>query len=405
MQKRALSLSAYMAWARGAMAGDGFAEDLPERPPGPLIWAHAGGRNRGRALASLCARLCLQRPEVTVVVSGDMPERDGQLPVRLPQDAPTQASTLMRHMRPDVVLWAGQRLRPALLQAARAEGARLIALDASDAMWDSPAPRWLPDPAPATLGLFHRLHANTEAAARRLRRLNVPNGAIRVSGPLTDAAVPLDCEPDLHKEISELLTGRPVWLAAHLRASEAGEILRAHRRAMRLAHRLMLIAVPATDVDFAAIATAIEAEQMRACAWDNGDMPDENTQVLVTEGPEELGLWYRLAPLTFLGGSLVPGVGGTNPFEAAALGTAILYGPNVGRHLAGYSRLVEAGAARIVRDTDSLASAVSHLIAPDQAASMAHAGWDVISSGAALVDEVIAEVTDLLDGDDMTGDG
>ena len=125
-------------------------------------------------------------------------------------------------------------------------------------------------------------------------------------------------------------------------------------------------------------------------------MPDENTQVFVAENPGELGLWYRLAPLSFLGGSLVPGHGGHDPFEAATLGSAILTGPTSGG-IGAYTRLVEAGAARIVRDTDSLAAAVSNLIAPDQAAAMAHAGWDVISAGAALADAVVAELGDLLD--------
>ena len=104
-----------------------------------------------------------------------------------------------------------------------------------------------------------------------------------------------------------------------------------------------------------------------------------------------------MAPLAFLGGSLTAGHGGNDPFEAAALGTAILYGPNVGQHLAAYSLLVEAGAARIVRDADSLTSAVSNLIAPDQAAAMAHAGWDAVTAGAALVDSVIAEIVERLD--------
>ena len=42
----------------------------------------------------------------------------------------------------------------------------------------------------------------------------------------------------------------------------------------------------------------------------------------------ELGLLYRLAPVVFIGGSLIRH-GGQNPIEAAKLGAAILHGPNV----------------------------------------------------------------------------
>ncbi len=69
----------------------------------------------------------------------------------------------------------------------------------------------------------------------------------------------------------------------------------------------------------------------------------------------------------------------------------------MGRHLPSYSRLAEAGAARIVNDVDSLTSAVSQLIAPDRAAAMAHAGWDIVSAGAAMTDMVVDLVLDRID--------
>jgi 3-deoxy-D-manno-octulosonic-acid transferase len=197
--------------------------------------------------------------------------------------------------------------------------------------------------------------------------------------------------------VAETLTGRPVWLAAHLRADEAGDILRAHRQAMRLTHRLLLIIAPATPEDGNSIAQMLESSGLRCIDWDNGDLPEYSTQILLARNDDELGLWYRLAPLAFMGSSLVAGHGGSDPFEAAALGTAILYGPNVGQHLGAYTQLVEAGGARIVRDAESLEAAVQHLIAPDKSAAMAHAGWDVISAGAQLVDMLMAEIGERLD--------
>ena len=55
------------------------------------------------------------------------------------------------------------------------------------------------------------------------------------------------------------------------------------------------------------------------------------------------------------------------------------------------------GAARIISDDLSLGNAVSRLIAPDQAASMAMAAWDVITVGAAATDRVIELVNTALD--------
>lgn len=396
MAPRALSLTAYLAYARGTPAS-GTAPALPHRPLGPLVWAHADGVEPARTLANLCSRMQLQRPEITVALSGNMAAQPDALAVALPADHPAECERFVASLRPDILLWNALALRPALLHAAHRHGTHMMALDLPDSGWTSPAPRWLPDPAPATLALFDSLHTAGNTVAGRLRRLGLDPDRIRKGAALLDTAQPLPNDDDTHQNLVSLLAGRPVWLAAHLRAEEAHDILRAHRRALRLAHRLLLIMVPETEDEALSIAQTVRGAQMRVCHWDMGEMPDENAQVLLVEGPEQLGLWYRLAPLAFLGGSLVTGTGGHDPYEAATLGAAILYGPNVGRHLGAYSRLVEAGAARIVRDADSLASAVSNLVAPNQAATMAHAGWDVISSGAKSVDRVITEVFDTLD--------
>ena len=136
----------------------------------------------------------------------------------------------------------------------------------------------------------------------------------------------------------------------------------------------------------------------RVLRWGSDIYPEDSTQVLVAEDPGDMGLFYRVAPVSFLGSSLVADHGGGDPFEAAALGSAVLYGPNVRRFLPAYSRLAATGAARIVNDAVALGTAVSRLIAPDQAATMAHAGWDVVSEGAAQTDRVTDLIIDALDG-------
>ena len=68
----------------------------------------------------------------------------------------------------------------------------------------------------------------------------------------------------------------------------------------------------------------------------------------------ELGLVYRVAPIVFMGGSLVRH-GGQNPIEAAKLGAAILHGPHVWNFAEIYSALDAAGGAEQVTDAGKLA--------------------------------------------------
>jgi 3-deoxy-D-manno-octulosonic-acid transferase len=76
----------------------------------------------------------------------------------------------------------------------------------------------------------------------------------------------------------------------------------------------------------------------------------------------ELGLFYRLSPLVFMGGSLVPH-GGQNPIEPAKLGAAILHGPYVHNFTDVYAAIDRAGGALPVADGQALTAALADLLA------------------------------------------
>ena len=99
-------------------------------------------------------------------------------------------------------------------------------------------------------------------------------------------------------------------------------------------------------------------------------------------------MWYRIAPVTFMGGSLVD-YGGHNPFEPAALGSAIIHGPHVHRVADIYQRLWKVNATVKVKSGQDLIAALGKVLSPDKAAEMAHAAWEVSSSGAEVTDRAL----------------
>jgi 3-deoxy-D-manno-octulosonic-acid transferase len=84
-----------------------------------------------------------------------------------------------------------------------------------------------------------------------------------------------------------------------------------------------------------------------------GELPAPDTEIYVADTLGELGLIYRIAPIVFIGGSLVEH-GGQNPIEAAKLGAAILHGPHVWNFAEVYSVLDAAGGAEMVADAGKL---------------------------------------------------
>jgi len=90
-------------------------------------------------------------------------------------------------------------------------------------------------------------------------------------------------------------------------------------------------------------------------------------------------------------------VGGHNPFEPAALGSAILHGPNVHNFEDIYQRLYDGEAAHCVRSEEELAEAVDRFLQPDEAAIFAAAAWNVSSDGAGVTDTVLELLRPYLD--------
>ena len=78
--------------------------------------------------------------------------------------------------------------------------------------------------------------------------------------------------------------------------------------------------------------------------------------VWVADTLGELGLWYRLAGIAFIGRSLLPPGGGQNPLEPARLGCAIAVGPHTGNFADHVAMLRDAGALTVVQDATELAA-------------------------------------------------
>ncbi|MEM7520899.1 MAG: glycosyltransferase N-terminal domain-containing protein [Pseudomonadota bacterium] len=378
------------------------------RRAGELVWLHAGEIGNLLAVHDLAVRLTRARVGCNVLITlpplekAQTPHPPAPPPAEITQiDAPAEhpaaVSAFVDHWKPNVCTWVWGGLRPNLIRTAHEAGCALYLIDADRDGFERKTNRWVPDNTRRALAQFDAAFTRSAVGHRRLSQLGVPATKMRQTTPLLAGGDALGCNEREEAELSAALGGRPVWFATHITRDEISTVLAAHRHASRLSHRLLLILQPA-QADITQEAAAMVADQgMTLAQWDDGALPDEATQVLISEDIADRGLFFRAAPLCFLGATLHPGDAACDPLDAAALGSAVLYGPKVRHFMPSYSRLVAAGAARIVNDADALGAAVASLIAPDHAAAMAHAGWDVISQGATLTDSVIDRVQERLD--------
>ena len=408
---RSLSLAAYRALSR--RKAQPAPNPAPPRPDGQILWAHATSALRFSALCDLGVRLVSMRPGLRLLITlehasfGPSPgPQDGcDHVLAFESDHPATVRQFLTHWSPDVCLWAGGDLMPNLINATYEHEIPMILLDVGETDFPTRRHKWLPDLTRTTLNCFDKIMTNGQTAASNLLHIGVAPEKIAITTQLRNTATPPPCSEDELSAMNQDLGGRPVWLAAHVQEGEFSTVLGAHHHALRLAHRLLLILSVDDEAGVDALRLLLARSGLRCADWDNGDPVEDNTQVLISKYREDLGLWYRVAPLSFVAGSLLPEAGGNSPLEAAALGSAVLYGPHVEDHLDAYARLAAASAARSVRDAEGLGTAVGQLIAPDQAAAMALAGWEVVTEGAHLTDSLVDLLQDMLDQREATHAG
>ena len=375
------------------------------RPKGPLIWFHAASVGESLALLELTRRLSEDDPELHILVTTGTVASAQLMASRLPDhaihqfvplDATAWVARFLDHWRPDLAVWTESELWPALVVETDMRDIPMLLVNARMSRRSHDRWRWGFQGAVADLlGRFRAAHVQDAVTAGYLIRLGLPHERMEVTGTLKEGAAALPYEETERAEFASWLGGRPVWLAASTHEGEETAVLDAHNRTLRNNPRLLLILAPRHPQRAEAIEAELKAGNWSYVCRSRDEQVDADTQVYLADTLGEMGLWYRIAPISFVGGSLSK-VGGHNPFEPAALGSAILHGPHVANFADIYKRLTDAQAARQVAGPEELAQAVNFLLNPDRAAMMANAAWEVSSSGANVTDRAADLIYDWL---------
>ena len=371
------------------------------RPSGRLLWLHVPDPDAASPMLELARRLA-HDDGLSVLITCESPLilPDGVLQDQTPQDSPADAKAFLLHWCPELAVLADGELRPALLNEIESQSTPMIMVQARAPYLLRTREGWYPGLARSLLQRIPHILTLDEPAARIFRKAGAVPKAVEVAGRMDDQSAVLPHTEAERVAMAEVLSTRPVWLVAGVAGAEQDAIIAAHRAALRLSHRLLLIVAPQEAHQAASLAEKMEREQGWNVAQRAADQePQPEVEVLIADSPAELGLWYRLAPITFLGGSLLGDGCLRNPMEAAALGSALICGPKSGAFDLAFDRLAAGRALRSVGSAGELADALSELLAPDRAARLANAAWGVATDGADVTDRVITLIRRVIDGD------
>lgn len=339
--------------------------DATPRPPGTLVWIHAASVGETVSILPVLSALA---PHATILLTTGTVTSAELLEQRLPAlgltervlhrfaplDVPAWINRFLDHWRPDAGAFVESELWPNQLHACRTRGIPLILLNGRLSERSFDLWRRMPGFARYVLGAFHSIWARGNEDSARFRALGCAQ--VEPAGDLKFAAAPLPFDLAEYERLRCILAERPVWVAASTHPGEEEAIVACHGRLAERHPDLLTILVPRHPNRGAALAAAFGLPRRSVDA----SPPMRGIWLADTLG--EMGLWYRLAPVAFVGRSLFAPGGGQNPLEPARLGRAIAVGPFTGNFVEHGALLRDADAVREVADPAGLADFVSEML-------------------------------------------
>jgi 3-deoxy-D-manno-octulosonic-acid transferase len=309
----------------------GMSQDV--RPHGPLVWIH--GASVGEVLAAAALIEKLRALNIRILLTSGTVTSAAIVAKRfpadiihqyVPYDSPRYVARFLDHWRPSLALFIESDLWPNLILSSAARRLPMVLINGR--MSHRSFPRWrrVSGTISALLGRFDVCLAQSQVDAERFTALGSRNVVTTGNLKLDVAAPPAD--PAKLERLMAVTRGRPVIVAASTHPGEEEILLDAHRALKGFFPSLLTVIVPRHPHRGEAIARATAASGLHVALRSREEPLAAGTDIYIADTMGELGLFYRMAGIVFMGGSLVEH-GGQNPIEAVKLGAAIVHGPHV----------------------------------------------------------------------------
>jgi len=375
------------------------------RPDGKLVWIHAASVGEALSLLPLIERLQANFSNWNILLTTGtvtsaelMAERlpEGAIHQFVPVDRAAYAERFLAHWHPDLALWAESEFWPNLISLAASKDLPMVLLNGRVSNNSYRNWRRFGGLIRKLLGAFSLCLGQTNSDAARLSDLGAKNA--KSVGNLKFATPALPAEPQELKNLNSQIGERPCWLASSTHKGEEEIAANIHLSLKQKHPGLLTLIVPRHAGRGHDVATALQTMDIKTALRSAGDAITTDTDVYIADTMGELGLFYRLAPIVFMGKSLVA-MGGQNPLEAARLGCALIFGPNMSNFAEIADTFIQKQASLEIADEAGLRDTVDHLLDhPDECQALAQAARAVAEDEASVLDAVMQELAPYLKG-------
>jgi 3-deoxy-D-manno-octulosonic-acid transferase len=348
----------------------------------PALWLHAVSVGEAGVCLQLLGALEPRLPDYQIVVSVTTSTGMGELRRRLPAgvtavyypvDFPGAVRRAMAAINPKAIILVEAELWPNLLWRALDRGLPLFLVNARISDRSFKNYRRFGFFFRPIFSQFRAVGCQAEGDAGRLRELGFAPGAVRTVGNLKfDAAQPgarpgVDV-PALLRRIGVNANSR-LLVAGSTHAGEEALLAEMLPRLRRRFPDLFLVLVPRHFERAREVGQELAARGVPfvyRSELDGAGPPSAGAPAcLLVNSTGELRFFYEHAAVVFVGKSLTA-AGGQNPIEPAALGKAMVFGPNMQNFAAVARAFLDEGAAMQVSDAAGLERALGELLSDDR---------------------------------------
>ncbi len=350
----------------------------PPQDAGPTLWVHAVSVGEALAARSLVRGFLDRHPGWRVVVSTTTPTGrkvagDHFGPERVvyyPLDLSWTVRRAFDRIRPHLVVLMELEVWPHFLEEAERRGVPVAVSNVRITGRSVAGFRRLGGFGRRMLGRVALWLAQNTAYADALRALGVPADRVEVVGSLKYDGLDFSDDPARADRLRTELGGGRLLVAGSTHAGEDEIVYAAFLRLREAAGPdVRLVLVPRHPERCDAV-ERLAPPGLRTARRSAGAAAPE-VDVVIGDTMGELADLYRAADLAFVGGTLLPEVGGHNMLEPAAFARPVVYGPDVHNFTEPAATLEAAGGAVRLPDRDAatLADACARLLADPAAAA------------------------------------
>jgi len=384
-----------------------FGEPSRMRPAGELIWIHAASVGESiSALPLIKVLLAGQNDRTVLITTGSVTSAkimEDRLPTGafhqfVPIDTKEAVNRFLDYWQPQTAIWLESEIWPNLIFETSRRKIPMMLLNArmtsgSFGMW-----RKTGGLIKKLLKKFDYVHAQSSLTADRLEYFGVKD--IETLGNLKFCSPPLPFQKEPFRAIRTATDKRKVWLAASTHKGEEAVVAQAHIILKQQIKSLLTVIVPRHPERADEIQEKLTSAGFKVARRSLRQKITDDTDFYLADTIGELGLFYRICEVVFIGGSLAD-KGGQNPLEAARLSCAIMFGPNMSNFSEIVRDLLENKAALQLKDGTELAKATYVLMTEiNIRAELAHNATEVVKTGEALLGHIAKQVENKLAGKD-----